>query len=302
MKSRTESEWFTIFNSLRYFNHHLGTSHGEYLVQKNASEEVEAVFCYSETDQGSFRSPKRGTFGGFEFSKQDVSLIRDFISYSLHRVQLSGASKLEIVCKPSDQSAKLCPITLNCLIQNGFNIKWSDINYSISLSQETLFESMDRGNKKRVKKCNRENFLFSDAKSRQEIESSYQVIADNRKQKNLVLNMTLEQIFQMKSLFPDDFFIFFCSQNGIKAAAAVCVRLNRDVMYVFAWGDNKSFSNYSPISFLADKIFIEARLLGCQVLDIGIATEFGKPNETLMKFKSHLGFSPFEKLTLEKKY
>src|SRR5690349_2425964 len=60
-------DWCAIFNTSKFFNlHRTGRAFYFQLCLGNPRESV-GVVHFTESEPGSFRSPRRGTFGGFEF-------------------------------------------------------------------------------------------------------------------------------------------------------------------------------------------------------------------------------------------
>lgn len=60
-----------------------------------------------------------------------------------------------------------------------------------------------RNNKKRLNKCERENFVFEQVFSKPDIEEVYQTIKENREGKGYKVSMTLEQILEMYNVFEE---------------------------------------------------------------------------------------------------
>ena len=79
-------------------------------------------------------------------------------------------------------------------------------------------------------------------------------------------------------------------------AAAVCIALSDEVLYVLYWGDSEGMQKYSPISLLAKHIYEHAQSQSFAKLDVGTSTLLGKANYGLVKFKRNLGFRETVKL------
>lgn len=72
------------------------------------------------------------------------------------------------------------------------------------------------------------------------------------------------------------------------------------MLYVFYWGDEVEFGQFSPITLLAGRIYEYCQQHAVTLLDIGTATLDGQSNHGLIRFKRALGCSESLKFKLEK--
>ena len=108
----------------------------------------------------------------------------------------------------------------------------------------------------------------------------------------------------MTKIFPEKCHLFSVrsqkKSEGRVAAAAICLELTDDILYVAYWGDSDEDRNLSPTSLLAKFIFNFSKNK-FKILDLGIATFCGKPNHGLIQFKESLGAQSDIKVELDKK-
>ena len=112
--------------------------------------------------------------------------------------------------------------------------------------------------------------------------------------------MSLEQVRQMAVLFPQRLHLFAVYRDDSRqemVAAALCLALSPQVLYVLYWGDGPDMRSYSPVAMLASHIYAFCAREGFTVLDVGISTLHEEPNFGLVNFKRNLGFT--ESLKLE---
>jgi len=292
--------WVSIFNSALFYFHHKKSSDGLFLAWLNSDGECECVFHSTEAEKGDFRSPLRGTFSGFEFRRPQASTIERAIEQAEAALIALGATSVQIALIPFAHDEISATLQLNCLIKKNYSIKFAEINYTARIDDDPLIAKMERNNQKRWRKCFREGFTFQLESTMEGCEESYNVIAANRRMKGHPFSMTFQAVLDMKDMFPDKILFYSCRLAGAMVAAAISMQISTNVMYVYAWGDANGFAQHSPICYLAAGIYDEARVFGCKILDIGIATENGLPNEGLMRFKTTLGFRPSPKLILTK--
>ena len=95
----------------------------------------------------------------------------------------------------------------------------------------------------------------------------------------------------MAQQLPEAFVLFGCRDGEQLAAAALCLRLSTEVLYVFYWGDRPGYAAQSPVVAVADAIYGYCRSHAIRLLDVGTSTVDREPNIGLIQFKRGLGFS-----------
>ena len=75
--------------------------------------------------------------------------------------------------------------------------------------------------------------------------------------------------------------------EGRERAAALVYRVRRNVDHVVAWGDDKTRRDIAPIGTLAVHLIERAIRANVGVLDIGVSSADGIPDEGLIAFKRH---------------
>ena len=261
-----------------------------------------AVMCLhaSEVNPGCWRSPRRGTYGGVSFFA-DVSVqeLEAFLVAVLEYLQRQGVERLEILLPPMAHAAERAAEQFFVLRSLGFTESLCDANYAIDVDTRPLLEHLNYANRKRLNKCQREGFAARMAEPT-ELPAIYQVIARNRLGKGYPMTMTLAQLTQMQVLFPEQVQLFACHAAQQMVASAVCLRVSPEVLYVFYWGDEAAFSQFSPITLLASAIYEYCQQQAIALLDIGTASADGQANHGLIRFKRGLGCEASLKFRLEK--
>ena len=73
-------DWCAIFNTSQFFNLHKNGSAFYFQLCLGSPLQSVGVVHFTEVEPGSFRSPRRGTFGGFEFNRPlRVELMERFV-------------------------------------------------------------------------------------------------------------------------------------------------------------------------------------------------------------------------------
>ena len=284
-----------IFNEPAYFQLHASRKDDCYfqLVRRSDTKVCATLAFYAEP-QGHFVSPRRGTFGGPSISPDlDVAEVERFIQDVLAHVAELGAHSLEMKCAPFSHDPALSSIVANVLFRAGATLSGFDLNYDLRVDARPLSARMDYGSRKRLQKCMREGFVAAQSDA-SELGRVYEVIRANRQRRAFPMTMSVSQLQDMLTTFPDRvklFAVFADTTRTQIVAAAICVAISSSVLYVLYWGDAPDQQSHSPIVLLASEIHEFTRSNAYSILDIGTATVDGAPNFGLAAFKRGLGFN-----------
>ncbi|OBF81050.1 hypothetical protein A5791_06765 [Mycobacterium sp. 852002-51163_SCH5372311] len=250
---------------------------------------------------GVFRSPARGTFGALSHLSGVVhDDLQAFVAEVSGYLQAHGGKVLQVLLPPLQHDPADVSVQYFVFRANGFAESLVDLNYGQTVDDQPFAAKINYANRKRLNKCRREGFEVSAADA-ERLPDVYGTIAENRAARGYPMTMGEEPLRQMQELFPDNVELYACEHQGQMAAAAICLRLSADVLYVFCWGDRPGYSQYSPVVFIAEHLYQSCQTRGIGLLDVGTATVDLQPNPGLMHFKRALGFSESLKFRLEKR-
>lgn len=284
-----------LFNESAFFALHADSPRDFYaqLTRRTDHSVCATIACY-ESDNGTFTSPKRGTFGGVGLNRPlDRCIIERFLVAILSHVTRMGGRVLELKCPPMSHDLALASVVSNALLRHGGTLSGYDLNYDIRVDGRPFTERIEYSSLKRIRKCVREGFVATELDSSR-FDEAYHVISENRARRGFPMSMTKEQLQVMMDRFPGRLHYFAAypdPQRQRMIAAAICLRLTSSILYVFYWGDVADMQQYSPITLLASRIYEFCQNHGFTILDAGTSTVAGEPNDGLIRFKRSLGFS-----------
>jgi predicted N-acyltransferase len=295
--------WQSIFNTTAFFKLHTRERRGYYFSYLDANtRELVAVAHFAEMSPGVFVSPPRGTFGGYEGASAELSVLERFVAEVEKFLQQAGARSLLVTLKPFCHDVAGVSNLYNVLARQGYRATSCDLTYALPILPGELIDRMQRNNQKKVRKCQRDGFLFGVCATPEEYHAAYSVIAANREAKGYSISMTFTQLMQMREVFPDKMHFFHVTQAGKVIAGSVCLAISPRVFYVFYWGDLPGYETFSPVVLLAGGIHDYARERGFTLMDAGISTLESIPNHGLIRFKENLGFESSLKLGFRKEF
>ena len=231
-------------------------------------------------------SPKKATFGGF-WAKQALAfeLLKGFLEWTENILLHKGVKEIHL--KNAPQILQNLPTWEWLLWHNGYQQKTIECNYHLDLSQN-IFDKLHKTAQRKVLKCEQEGFKFS-LWQNPDLAVVYQFLKEARHRKDFPLTISWEGFEEMFAQFPQDYYIFVLKHAQNITALTVVVRFGEAVLYNFYPADNPQFLKYSPNIALIHQVALWAKNEGYSILDLGIATQDGQPNEGLMRFKEQLG-------------
>src|ERR1051325_699869 len=136
-------DWCAIFNSSEFFNlHKNGQAFYFQLCLGNPRESV-GVVHFTEVEPGSFRSPRRGTFGGFEFNRPvRLEVIEWFVDEVEQVLKQKGARRIELLEAPAYFDASNAGVIANVLARRGYVPRTPDLAYLLRIDGKPLWEKL----------------------------------------------------------------------------------------------------------------------------------------------------------------
>jgi hypothetical protein len=290
-----------LFNEPKFFALHSASESDTYAqLVRRSDGMVFATLAFHETERGVFASPSRGTFGGLSFDP-DTALpdLESFVAQVLSQIKLVGAHTVHLKCAPMSHGLPELSLTSSILLRLGADLTACDLNYDMRVDKRAFDERVDHGNAKRIRKCQRSGFVSAPVPQEQH-ERAYELIRENRFRRGYAITMSAQQMALMTSTFPEQIHYFAIYEDTKllqMLAAAICLQLTSEILYVFYWGDAPDMTTYSPIALLASEIYKHCQHQNIALLDVGTATVAGKPNYGLVAFKRNLGFAASLKTT-----
>ncbi len=287
-----------LFHSASFFRLHAGDA-GRFF-EWSDGRHVTASVHFTPLGDGTWRSPARGTYGGYAF-RADLSApeLMEFHDAVEARLRELGARRLEVLPAPMLHDTAAWSLQTYVLQARGFATSRCDLNQSQRVEGDAMATS--RGNRRCLEKARQEGYVC-DVLEPSALPAAYATIAANRAAKGYPVSMTLAQLEQMQQSFPGAMQLFGCRHRDSAelVASAICLRLSPSTLYVFYWGDLPGYARVSPVVMVAEKIHAHCREHGIGLLDVGTSTEGATPNAGLLRFKQGLGFEAGLKVRMEK--
>jgi hypothetical protein len=241
---------------------------------------------------GTLKSPFSAPFGGFHFLHNQIYAgeIDRFLDLLKTYIIERGLKKVEIILPPNIYNLSFNSKTVNSLLRGGFLMSIPEITQWVDLEH---FNGVYSNGSSRTKYNQAiKNGLSFDAISNPELmQSAYELIRQNRIDFNRPIYMTYENLVEINKLWPVDYFQVADKYDKM-VAAAILYRGHAKIIQAIFWADNDSGRTLRAMDFCLINLWNHYKKLGYNFIDVGISTEYGIPNEGLIRFKeTHEAFS-----------
>lgn len=294
------------FNFQRYFFNeieHLQLQQGEnychtFYWQNINNHTIEARFNVIIKDQMAY-SPLRATFGGFEFY-EDISEenLFEFLNQIIRLLKSLKIESVRINSYPESYlNAYQNNILQKCLSKNHFQVKYTEQNYEIPVTDNSFYETVISSTAKQLLRAFTKKGYTFQQEMKPDLALVHAFITRSRVRKDRPMTMSLKQLTEHFKIFPKNFQLFSVTLSNVTVAVGVTIKINVDILYTFYLADDENYLKDSPTTFLLSGIYEYGKQNNYKILDFGIATDKGILNEGLARFKHSLGAKISEKKT-----
>lgn len=290
-----------LFNEPRHLRGQSDGAWTTFFLHNPADGTTDARLSLFVRDGGAV-SPLRATFGGIEAAPDlPADALHFFLENTETWARSAGLTGVRFGQWPAAYAPALAERLDGVLRNRGYERLFADQNQHLRVTDEPLETRMHDSARRRWRKARQAGFVFQKWENPDWAEAHRFVLAA-RARKGLPLSMTAPELQRLGETFPNDVAVFTVRAGAALAALGITIRLNARVLYHFLPADAEEFLPYSPTVFLNAGLYGWAFQNGFGILDLGISTKLGVPNEGLLRFKRSLGAVISEKVTYSKQF
>ena len=270
---------------------------GSLAIAEFKSSDHRTLFPYVYA-QGILSSPGVGTFGGFWPPSISLETLDSaFSSLMIDAKFSSGIIECNLRFPPSIFCENSFQQQIDYFLDGFSSHMIIDTNQYIDIESWSLAD-LSHGNRKKMNQFGRSHGVIEKTNIESDYILCYNLLADNRKKRNVIMSMSLERVIAALSKMPDTYRCYKATIENEIIACAITVDLDVGYRYVLYWGDSPTKRNLSPVTSLCEFLVIECRKENIQVLDLGISSQLGTLDDGLFRYKRNLGASESSKITL----
>ena len=233
--------------------------------------------------------------------RETPRLVQALVDHTLDELRSRGVERIKVKARPGSYSASETYV-VHALMHRGIGITSSELSYGIDVSPfadgAAYRSSLKAPARRALRHADSEPFEYRLAEDDHEFAIGYELIAANRARRGYPLRLSLEYLLSLQADFGDRIRFFVLHHSGTPVAAALLYRLRPDIELVEYWGDDHDLDR-SPMNRLAEEVCTRAIDEGVRLVDLGISSVDGEPNDGLIQFKQSIGATAELRLDLE---
>lgn len=246
------------------------------------------------------RSPLRSPFGSYLFSSSiSETELGDFVKYVESRLKKNGVKAILLKNAPETYSSNQHHLLQQVLFKHHYQLYREEISAIIPVTNQSFQSLLHRSEKKRLRKCRTNGFVF-DFASPDNLSEIYHFLKVCKEEKGYEISMTLEQLTKVTSAFPNHLMLTRVTRNNELIAANISIRINESVLYNFYHDHSRAFNSFSPVVLLNEGLYQFCQKNRFKWFDLGTSMLDGVIKVSLLNFKLRLGAKPSRKLTFFK--
>jgi predicted N-acyltransferase len=271
-----------------------------FLVTNDPHTKIYGVL-YVYLNQGEAKSPARSPFGSFLFAEQlSDETVKKFIRFVEAELRQRKVQSFTIKHQPERYSALNAQLQ-RCLREEEYDQALAETSAIISVTEKSFEQNLHRSEKKKLRKCSAQNFMFEIVPGTQ-LEKVYAFLEACREEKGYALSMSLKELQQLVKTLPERLLLTLVTDKNKIIAANISIRVYDHVLYNFYHDHASEYDLVSPVVFLNEGLYNFCRQQKIQLLDLGTSNPNGVLNESLLTFKLRLGALPSPKITFSKRF
>lgn len=257
-----------------------------YLLNRDSSQVLGHIAFSREENE--VLSPWKAPFGGFEVADNLESSHFLFFATEVGRLlKEDGIRFVKIQMAPGVYLPNL-PMVADNLLTLGFSEKRRLVHHVLEVNDQPFETQITGMEQRKLKKARSLDCKFG-FESRERFGAIYNFIRQHRESKGHALSMDWELLRDALKKHEGQYLFCGVRLEAKLIAAAIMVRVSKDVLYYFIPGHDAEFNHLSPMVFLLGELYRWCQNEGLRFIDLGTSYWAGKENESLVKFKERLG-------------
>jgi len=285
-----------LFNSAKHLRLQAGKNWSVYEILNEDSRAVKARIVFHIHKEVA-TSPLRAPFGFLEIYKK-ISTDELTVFFSLIETDLKnqGVKKINLKSYPEayEENFKVVEEVLKKL---HYTVS-SEVSSIIPVDNKPLEKKIKISERQKLRKA--QQLFFFERLNIAHLKEVYSFIADCREERNQRLSMSFSELKKTVAAFPKNFFLYRLRNESGTAAAAIVIKINKEILYTFYYAHARRFDRVSPVVLLIAEIYEWSQGQNVEMIDLGTSMIDGKINHPLLHFKKSIGGQSNRKLIFEK--
>jgi len=233
-------------------------------------------------------------FGGIDFLRRGESAgaILDLLRAAMARAKAEGVKEIYVRARPGYYGPNETAVEF-AMLSLGASIDACELSFGIETCQYRSLEEYEAALKSSARKTLRHGMragmIFGPAGDAAEWAACYELLDETRRRHGASLRISFEYVLHLREVFGSRIAMYRLTRGGELAGAALVYRIARDWDYVVAWGDDLRHRPYRVVNLIAAHLVGAAIDQRVSVVDAGVSSIAGVPDDGLIQFKRSVG-------------
>jgi hypothetical protein len=245
-------------------------------------------------------SPCKSPFGSIIFSAGlSPRVLFDFILFIETELRRIGVSEISIQNPPVAYQPQNLNLLQILLVNSGFTISRAEVTSVVHINAQAFYSRIKSQQQQRLNHAKSEG-LVVEILDASRLSKAYALIAEWQMTKGFNLSMSLDELNKVAEIFPQQFIISVVKKKQEAVAAAISIRVTKNVIYNFYLSHNLMYNHLSPVLLILEGLYGYCQQHSVSLLDLGTSAVDGKPNFELLDFKRRVGTEYSSKFAFHK--
>ncbi|MVN77216.1 GNAT family N-acetyltransferase [Hymenobacter sp. HMF4947] len=279
-----------------------------YLEEEATGQSVAQFFVVPDgAGPGQASSPGQAPFGGVQLAAGvPATALHHLLAVAEATLRQHGQRQLLVRGYPACYDPAGVALLAEVLGQRHYITTLAEENYYLDPTRDYVAH-LHPSERRRLRRCHQLG-LVPEQEPPLILPWAYDFIAACRHERGQQLSLPLPRVQELFRAFPRQHLLFSVRKpSGEWAALTIAIQVSEQVLYNFYPASQLADNHLSPAVLLHESLHTYARASGLAVVDLGTSTLpagpgqlVGQPNESLLRFKRHLGGVGNTKLSWQK--
>ena len=233
-------------------------------------------------------------FGGIDFvrHRESTGTILDLLRAAISRARDEGVSEIRIRARPGYFGANEAASDF-ALLSLGAFVESCEMSLGLQLwrfqTSEEYIAALNDSARNKVRQGLRTGMVLGVAETAADWVACFDLLEETKRRRGVQLKISFDYLMRLRDVFGGRIAMRRLTHHGELAGAALVYRVADDWDYIAAWGDDLRHRNSRVMNLMAYYLVCTAIAQRVKVLDIGISSVDGVPDDGLVQFKRSIG-------------
>lgn len=233
-------------------------------------------------------------FGGIDFVQrcEAAGTILDLLRAAISRARAEGICEIRIRARPGYFAANETALEF-ALLNLGACVESCELSLGLEpwrfQTAEQYVSTLDSSPRNKIRQGLRTGMVFGAAETVAGWAACFDLLAETKRRRGVQIKISFDYLMGLRDVFGARIAMHRLTHHGQLAGAALVYRVADDWDYIAAWGDDLRHRSGRVMNLMAYHLVCTAIAQRVAILDLGISSVDGVPDDGLIHFKRSIG-------------